>query len=388
MTGEQGSTADSHTGRPKTGQRLVNPPVHRGSTVLFADYDTFRHRRSPFFYGRGGTPTHDALRESVAALEGAEHVTLAPSGLAAVTLALLSFARAGGHVLVTDSAYDPTRSFCDGVLARMGVRTEYYDPLIGAGIGALIGPDTCAILAESPGSLTFEVQDLPAICGAAQGVPVIVDNTWAAGAYSKPLDHGAAVSVQAATKYLGGHSDVLMGTVAASGAAARAVKETARGLGLATSPDDAALVHRGMRTLHRRLAVHQENGLALARWLEARPEVARVMHPGLPGHPQHALFARDFTGSTGLFGAVLRRSDEPYLQAFFDQLRLFGMGYSWGGYESLAIPTWPGRHRTATRWSEPGQAIHLHAGLEDATDLTADLEGAFAAANAVPELAA
>ena len=383
--GKRGATADAHTGRPATGQRLVNPGVHRGSTVLFADYDAFRHRRSSFFYGRGGTPTHDALRESVAALEGAEHVTLAPSGLAAVSLALLAFARAGGHVLVTDSAYDPTRRFCEDVLTRMGVETEYYDPLIGAGIGALVRPGTCAVLAESPGSLTFEVQDIGAIAKAAGGVPVIVDNTWSAGAHFKPLAHGAAVSVQAATKYLGGHSDVLMGTVAANGAPGRQVARTARLLGHATSPDDAALVHRGMRTLHRRLAVHQENGLALARWLEARPEILRVTHPGLPSHPQHALFARDFAGSTGLFGAVLRRSDEPYLAAFFDQLRLFGMGYSWGGYESLCIPTWPERHRTATTWSVPGQAVRFHAGLEDVADLTADLDRAFGAANAVPE---
>ena len=378
-------TRDSHAGRPREGQRLVNPGVHRGSTVLFSDYDTFRHRRSPFFYGRHGTPTHDALAQSVAALEGADAVTFAPSGLAAVTLAMLSFARSGGHVLVTDSAYDPTSSFCDGVLARTGVETEYYDPLIGEGLGPLIRPETCAVLAESPGSLTFEVQDIPALVRAAGDVPVIVDNTWGAGAYLKPLSLGAAVSVQAATKYLGGHSDVLMGTVAASGVAARRIRDTARGLGMATSPDDAALVHRGMRTLHRRLAVHQENGLALARWLDARSEITRVMHPGLPSHPQHALFARDFTGSTGLFGAVLRRSDEPYLAAFFDQLRLFGMGYSWGGFESLAIPTWPGRHRTATTWDVPGQAIRLHAGLEDVSDLTADLESAFAAADAVPE---
>lgn len=378
-------TRDSHGGRASSGQRLVNPPIHRGSTVLFSDYDTFRHRGHPFFYGRGGTPTHDALRQSVAELEGAEQATLAPSGLAAVTLAILSFARAGGHILVNDSAYDPTRGFCNGVLARMGVRTEYYDPLIGEGIASLIGPETCAVLAESPGSLTFEIQDIPALCRGAGDVPVIVDNTWGAGAYLKPLALGAAVSVQAATKYLGGHSDVLMGTVAASGHAAKAVQQTARGLGLATSPDDAALVHRGMRTLHRRLAVHEENGLALARWLEARPEALRVLHPGLPSHAQHDLFKRDFTGSCGLFSAIFARSDEPYLRAFFDALRLFGMGYSWGGFESLAIPAWPERHRTAVVWTHPGQLIRFHAGLEDITDLTADLEAAFAAANAIPE---
>ena len=376
-------TTDAHAGRAASGQRVVNPPVERGSTVLFRDYDTFRGRSHPFFYGRGGTATHRALCDSVAALDGAEHVALAPSGLAAVSLALLSFARAGGEVLVTDSAYDPTRAFCDGVLARMGVRTRYYDPL--AGVLGMAGPDTCAVLAESPGSLTFEVQDVPALVREAGDVPVIVDNTWGAGVFLKPLALGAAVSVQAATKYLGGHSDVLMGTVAASGAAARAVTKTARGLGIATSPDDAALVHRGIRTLTRRLAVHEENGLALARWLEGRDEVTSVTHPGLPSHPQHALFERDFIGACGLFGAILRRSDEPYLEAFFDALGLFGMGYSWGGFESLCIPTWPARHRTATSWSAPGQAVRFHAGLEDIADLTADLDQAFRAANAIPE---
>ncbi|MBB4658712.1 cystathionine beta-lyase [Parvularcula dongshanensis] len=376
-------TSDAHKGRPKEGVRLVNPGVQRGSTVLFPGYEAFTAAERPFFYGRGGTPTHRALEESVAALEGADQVFLAPSGLAAVTLALLSFAEAGGHLLVTDSAYDPTRGFCEGVLRRMGVETEYYDPRIGAGIGGLVRPNTVAILAESPGSLTFEVQDLPALCEA--GPPVIVDNTWGAGVHLKPLALGAAVSVQAATKYLGGHSDVFLGTVAASGSAARKVAQGVRGLGLATSPDDAALVHRGMRTLHRRLAVHEETGLALARWLEERDEVAKVMHPALPSHPDHALFARDFTGACGLFGAVLKRSDAPYLSAFFGALRLFGMGYSWGGYESLCIPTWPERHRTAVPWSAEGQTIRVHAGLEDAGDLIADLEAAFAAANEVPE---
>jgi cystathionine beta-lyase len=379
----RGPTRDSHVGRPKEGVRLVNPSVHRGSTVLFPSYAEFTAAQRPFFYGRSGTDTHRALEEAVAELEGAESVTLAPSGLAAVTLALLSFAEAGGHLLVTDSAYDPTRSFCDGVLKRMGVETTYYDPLIGGGIKELVRPNTVAILCESPGSLTFEVQDLPTICGATDR-PVIVDNTWGASVNLRPLALGAAVSVQAATKYLGGHSDVFLGTVAASGEAARRVRRTARELGLATSPDDAALTLRGMRTLHRRLRAHEENGLALARWLEARPEVARVLHPGLPSHPQHALFARDFRGSCGLFGAVLKRSDEPYVAAFLDALTLFGMGYSWGGFESLCIPAWPERHRTATRWQAEGQLLRFHAGLEDAGDLTADLAAAFDAANATP----
>ena len=375
-----GPTTDAHEGRPQEGVRLVNPSVCRGSTVVFPTYADFTARARPFFYGRMGTPTHQALCESVAALEGAEHVSLAPSGLAGVTLALLSHCEAGGHLLVTDSAYDPTRSFCEGTLSAYGVTTEFYDPR--ADIRPLIRPETCAILAESPGSLTFEVQDLPTL--ARTGVPVIVDNTWSAGVHLKPLALGCAVSVQAATKYLGGHSDVFLGTVAASGASARKVQRTARLLGLSTSPDDAALVHRGMRTLHRRLEVHEANGLGLARWLEARPEVARVLHPGLPSHPDHDLFARDFTGSSGLFAAVLHRTDEAFVAAFLDALRLFGMGYSWGGYESLCIPTWPERHRAVTS-VPPGRWLRFHAGLETLSDLTDDLARGFAAAAQTPE---
>ncbi|WP_036767225.1 cystathionine beta-lyase [Parvularcula oceani] len=384
MARMKGPTGDSHEGRPTDGVRLVNPDIARGSTVLFPDYAAFTAKTRPFSYGRGGTSTHDALAESVAALEEADHVVLAPSGLCAVTLALMSFAEAGSHILVTDSAYDPTRSFCDGVLRRMGVETTYYDPLIGGGLAELVRPETRAVLAESPGSLTFEVQDLPAIIAAAGEVPVIVDNTWSAGVHFKPLRMGAAVSVQAATKYLGGHSDLLMGTLACSAGAARLVERTARLIGISVAASDAALMHRGMRTLHRRLAVHEATGLALARWLEGREEIARVLHPALPSHPQHGVWARDFTGASGLFAAELARGDEAYIAAFCDALRLFGMGYSWGGYESLCIPTWPERNRTATQWKAKGRMLRLHAGLEDEEDLIADLDAAFARANAVP----
>ena len=380
MTNAKGPTGDAHTGRPAEGVRLVNPSVDRGSTVVFPTYADFTARARPFFYGRMGTPTHAALCESVAALEEAEHVTLAPSGLSAVTLAILSFCEAGSHLLVTDSAYDPTRAFCTQMLAAYGVEAEFYDPR--ADVSPLVRPNTAAILAESPGSLTFEVQDVPALV--ATGVPVIIDNTWSAGVHLKPLTLGCAASVQAATKYLGGHSDVFLGTVAANGAGGARIQRTARLLGLSTSPDDAALVHRGMRTLHRRLETHEANGLGLARWLEAREEVASVLHPGLPSHPGHALWQRDFTGSTGLFAAILRRTDEPYLAAFLDSLTLFGMGYSWGGYESLCIPTWPERHRTVTSVG-PGQWLRFHAGLEALPDLTDDLARGFAAAASVPE---
>lgn len=368
-------------GRPHEGLRMVNPPVERGSTVVFPSYDDFRARGRPKYYGRHGTDTHEALREAVAALEGAAGVTLTSSGLSAVSLAILSYAVPGTEILVTDSVYDPVRSFCDRYLGPRGVSVRYYDPLIGAGISELIGERTALIHCESPGSLTFEVQDLPAICQAAGKVPVSVDNTWGAGHFYKPLALGATISVQSATKYLGGHSDVFLGTVASRPAGtARRVAETAQLLGNATSPDDAYTVLRGMRTLHVRLAEHEAQGLALASWLERRDEVANVLHPGLPSHPQYELWRRDFTGASGLFAAVLQESDEGYVRRFIDALQLYALGYSWGGYESLCLPAWPETCRSEGSWQAGGQLLRFHAGLEAIEDLTQDLDQAFAAA--------
>lgn len=357
---------------------MVNPSVERGSTVLFPDYKSFRGRGRPRYYGRHGTETHEALKEAIADLEGAAGVTLTSSGLSAVNLAILTFAEPGTDILVTDSTYDPVRSFCDLYLKPRGVTVRYYDPVIGAGIGDLIRPETALIHCESPGSLTFEVQDLPAIRSAAGDIPITVDNTWGAGHFYKPLNLGATVSVQSATKYIGGHSDAFLGTVASKdqGTAAKVAK-TAQLLGNATSPDDAYTMLRGLRTLAVRLEAHEKQGIALARWLEDRPEVAKVLHPALDSHPQHELWKRDFTGASGLFSVILERGDEAYTQAFIDSLTLYGLGYSWGGYESLCLPAWPENSRSATRWEGAGQLLRFHAGLESLEDLTADLAGAF-----------
>lgn len=367
-----------HDGRPKEGLGMVNPPVERGSTVLFPDFDTFRERKARRYYGRHGTDTHQALKGLVADLEGAAMVTLTSSGLSAVNLALLAFAEPGTDILVTDSTYDPVRSFCDDFLAPRGVSVRYYDPLIGKGIKDLIRPETALIHCESPGSLTFEIQDLPAICEAAGDIPVTVDNTWGAGLFYKPLELGAAISIQSATKYMGGHSDVFLGTIASrTERIGRRIFKTAQLLGNATSPDDAYAVLRGLRTLPTRLREHERQGLALARWLTERDEVAEVLHPALPNHPQHALWKRDFTGSSGLFSVILKRGDEAFVRKFIDSLNLYGLGYSWGGYESLCLPAWPTGSRTATSWTAQGQLLRFHAGLEAIDDLTTDLAQAF-----------
>jgi cystathionine beta-lyase len=364
-------------GRRHDGLRMVNPPVERGSTVLFPDYRSFRERSQPRYYGRHGTETHDALQDAVRSLEGAAAVTLTSSGLSAVNLAFLAFAKPGQEVLVTDSVYDPVRSFCDHYLSARGVDVRYYDPLIGGGIAELITEKTALIHCESPGSLTFEIQDLPAITAAAGKVPVSVDNTWGAGVFYKPLELGATISIQSATKYMGGHSDVFLGTVAsADERTGRAIARTATLLGHATAPDDVYTVLRGIRTLPLRLRAHQEQGLKLARWLEGRDEVSRVIHPGLESHPQHGLWKRDFSGASGLFAAILKRDDEVFTQHLIDSLSLYGLGYSWGGFESLCLPAWPKTARSASPWAEDGQLLRFHAGLEDITDLTRDLAAA------------
>ncbi|GGY43581.1 cystathionine beta-lyase [Parvularcula lutaonensis] len=367
-----------HVGRPREGVRMVNPPVERGSTVMFPDYDTFRERKRPRYYGRHGTDTHDALKEAVAELESAASVTLTSSGLSAVCLAILAFAEPGTDILVTDTTYDPVRSFCEQFLKPRGVSVRYYDPLVGTGIKDLIRRETALIHTESPGSLTFEVQDLPAICEAAGNIPVTVDNTWGGGVFLKPLEFGAAISIQAATKYMGGHSDVFLGTIASrTEKVGQKIFKTAQLLGNATSPDDVYTVLRGLRTLPLRLREHERQGLALARWLEARPEVAKVLHPGLESHPQHALWKRDFSGASGLFSVILERGDEGFVRKFIDSLNLYGLGYSWGGYESLCLPAWPKSCRSATSWDVDGQLLRFHAGLEAIDDLTNDLAQAF-----------
>ncbi|MEO0879811.1 MAG: cystathionine beta-lyase [Pseudomonadota bacterium] len=360
----------------------VNHGVERASTYLFPSYDDFIEGSKAITYGRLGGTNHRALEEAVNILEGGFETRLASSGLQACIAAILAFVEAGDHVLIADSVYDPTRKFCDRFLKRFGVSVEYYDPMIGDGLSALMTEKTKVVFAESPGSLTFEVQDLKALSDAAHagGAKLIVDNTWAAGYFLKPIALGADVSIQAATKYLVGHADCLVGTItSADEECAKAIFYALLQLGSNVSADDAWLALRGVRTLALRLALHEENGLKLAKWLTKRSEVARVLHPALKTCPGHNIWKRDFTGSTGLFGAVLKPADLPALKAFFNAFKLFGMGFSWGGYESLAIHVRPERNRTATAWSEDGPVVRFHAGLEDFDDMTNDLEAAFAA---------
>lgn len=372
-----------HAGRPRRrSSHPVNPPVERASTYLFPTYDEFLEGSRAIVYGRLGTPTHRSLEEAVAALEGGFETRLASSGLQAVALSILAFCAAGDRVLVADSVYDPTRKFCDRFLARFGVEIAYYPPLIGEGIAALMTDRTKVIVAESPGSLTFEVQDIEALARAAQrsGAALIVDNTWAAGYFLKPIALGAAVSVQSATKYLAGHSDCLLGAItSADEPTAKRVFQTLLQIGANVSADDAWLALRGMRSLAVRMDRHQETGLLLAKWLAKRPEVARVLHPALKDCPGHAIWKRQFTGSSGLFSVVLRPQPLTAIKGFFNALRHFGMGWSWGGFESLCVHVRPESCRTADPWSEEGPVFRFSAGLESADDLIADLERGFAA---------
>ena len=362
---------------------FVNPPVYHASTVLHRTAADYLGNRGRYSYGRRGTPTTEALSGALRELEGPScaGVALVPSGLAAISVALLSALQAGEHVLVTDSAYEPTRHFCDKVLTRYGITTSYYDPLIGGGIAALMQPKTRAVFVESPGSLSFEMQDVPAIAEAAhaRGAVVLMDNTWATPLFFAALDKGVDLAIQAGTKYIGGHSDVMLGSIAANRASWPRLAETVFSMGLCVGPDDVYLGLRGLRTLGARLAQHQPAGLKVAQWLAARPEILRVLHPALDSHPGHAIWKRDFTGACGLFSIVFKPVPERAVHAFLDALTLFGIGASWGGYESLAIPFDCARIRTATQWAPGGPTVRFHVGLEDVDDLIADLERGFAA---------
>ena len=373
-------------GRPrKKPFHPVNPPVERVSTYLFPTYDDYIDGGRNIVYGRLGGPTHRALEETITALEGGVETRLAPSGLQAVNAALLAFVKAGDRILVADSSYDPTRKFCDRFLSRFGVETVYYDPLTGPGIDDLASPKTKVVFAESPGSLTFEIQDLPALAKAARanGARLIVDNTWSGGVFLKPLSLGADVVVHAGTKYFSGHSDCLIGSITSRDEeAAKAIFQSLLQIGANVSADDAYLTLRGMRTLGVRMDAHQQNGVALAKWLAKRPEVKSVLHPALKSFTGHTTWKRDFTGASGLFGVILHPVAKPALKSFFNALKLFGMGFSWGGFESLCIHVHPENNRTATKWSDDGPVLRIHAGLEDIDDLIADLDRGFAAMKA------
>ena len=374
-----------HAGRdPQRFLGVVNTPVFRASTILFPTLaDLERASRGEYdglTYGLHGLPTVRDLQVALAEIEGGDAALMVPSGLAATTFPLLALANPGDHVLVTDSVYGPTRRFCENHLRRLGIEVDYYDPLIGSGIERVLKPNTRIVFTESPGSLTFEVQDLRAIADAAhaRGAVVVLDNTWATPLGFRSFDHGVDVSVHAATKYIGGHSDVLLGAIVANARTLPALNRLWTDMGVTPSPDDCFLALRGLRTLAVRLERHQASALRIAQWLKTRPEVDEVLYPALPGARGHEIWKRDFAMASGLFGVVLRPIATGRLAAMLDGMRLFGMGWSWGGFESLMIPTWPERVRSATRWQSAGPCVRLHIGLEDADDLIADLADGFA----------
>ncbi len=376
-----------HAGRhPEQFEGVVNPPVFHASTVLSASMAEWEEKKKlraadvpGTYYGRFGTPTMRSLEEALCALEGAHRCVVYPSGLAACAGALLAYLAAGDHCLLPDNVYGPTRNFAVRFLKRYGVETTFYDPTVGGAIAGLMRPNTRVVYVESPGSLTFEVQDVPAIAAAAhgRGATVIMDNTWGTPLYFKAFEHGVDVSIQAATKYVVGHSDAMLGTVSCTAAAWPALKASTAELGQTAGPDDIYLAQRGLRTMAVRLKQHWDTGVRLAEWCARQPEVERVLHPALPGDPGHALWRRDFRGACGLFGVVLKPLRTEAFHALIDGAKLYGLGASWGGYESLIQPSPLDGIRTATRWPYAGPLFRIHAGLEHPDDLEASLAEAF-----------
>jgi cysteine-S-conjugate beta-lyase len=370
-----------HAGREPFEQHgFVNTPIYRGSTVLYPTTDDLLHRRGRYSYGTKGTPTTNSLESAWTELTGAAGTVLAPSGLAAVTVALMSCLKSGDHLLMTDSVYLPTRQFCNGVLKNFGVETTYYDPQIGAGIGALIRPNTTAVFTEAPGSQSLEMQDIPAIAEVAHrhGAVVLMDNTWATPLLFPPHERGVDLAIEAGTKYLSGGSDLLLGMVSANERCFKRLRETYDSFAMCPGPEDVFLGLRGLRTMALRLREHGTQALEMSRWLEGRPEVARVLHPAMETYPGHEIWKRDFKGSSGLFSIILKPCSDRALAAMLDGLSLFGMGYSWGGFESLVIPFNCATYRTATKWEPGGHALRFHIGLEDLDDLKRDLDSGFA----------
>jgi cystathionine beta-lyase len=378
-------TLITHAGRdPQRYAGVVNTPVFRASTVLFPDVESYEARDPDNYktvrYGIHGTPTTFALEEAVAQLEGGHAAVALPSGLAAIVAALAAFVKAGDHILVTDSVYGPTRYFCDRRLKPFGVEVEYYDPLLGAGIAKLIRANTTVVYCEAPGSLTFEMQDIPAIAAAAhaKSIPVLADNTWGTPYFFRSFEHGVDVSIHAGTKYIAGHSDTMMGLIVTNRQYWLPVRKAVADYGYSVSPDDCYLALRGLRTIGVRMQHQQQSALKIARWLQSRPEVKRVLYPALESDPGHALWQRDFSGAASLFGVILKPVPWEAVGAMIDALEFFGIGSSWGGFESLAIRADVKRYRTATQWNPGGPLIRLHIGLEDPDDLIADLEQGFA----------
>ena len=369
-----------HAGRNPSEQfGFINTPVYRGSTVLYPNAESLGEQLR-FVYGTKGTPTTEALENAWTEVAGAAGTVLAPSGLAAITLALMTAVKAGDHLLVTDSAYRPTRHFCDVILKRLGVETSYYDPCLGAGIADLMRANTSAVVVEAPGSQSFEMQDVPAIAEAAhnRGACVIMDNTWATPLFFPPHERGVDLAVEAGTKYLSGHSDLLLGLVSANAQWRARLRATFDSFAMCPGAEDVFLALRGLRTMELRLQEAERQALALAHWLTLRPEVKTVLHPALPSHPGHSIWKRDFLGSSGLFSIVLHPASKAEVNAMLNSLDLFGLGFSWGGFESLIIPFDCASYRTATTWNPGGPALRLQIGLEDLEDLKEDLEKGFA----------
>jgi cystathionine beta-lyase len=356
---------------------IVSPAVYHASTILYPTYQALKERKQSYQYGRRGTPTSRAVETAIATLENGHASKVSPSGLAAITTTLLAFLKPGDHLLMTDSVYAPVRNFCDTLLKNWGVVTQYYDPLLGGAISAFIRASTRIVYCESPGSQTMEVQDVPAIAEVAHkaGALVVVDNTWSGGRYFNVFAHGGDISVHAATKYIVGHSDAMMGAVTCSEATWPRFKEGYETLGQFAGPDDMYLTLRGLRTIDIRLERHMKSALKIAEWLKGRPEVVEILHPAFPGFRGHDLWRRDFTGASGLFSVVLKPQSEIALGHFLDGLELFSMGYSWGGFESLCVPFKP--HRTAMPWTREGTCLRFHIGLEDPDDLISDLAQGF-----------
>jgi cystathionine beta-lyase len=357
---------------------FVNTPIFRGSTVLWETYDALIEHRGKYTYGRRGTPTTEALSVALTELEGSAGVLLTPSGLSAITTALLAILESGDHLLLSDTVYNPTRVFAGKILKKFGVEVEYFDPLLGTKLETLFRKNTRAIFLEAPGSQSFEMQDIPAIAKLARkrGIISLMDNTWATPLFFRPHEFGVDISLQAGTKYYGGHADINLGTISATKEWFGKLKDAHGNLGINPGPEDVFLALRGLRTLAVRMERHQTSALQIARWLQRRPEILRVLHPALPSDPGHKLWKRDFKGASGLFSFILKPVPKKKLAAFFDSLTLFGMGYSWGGFESLAIPFDCSRYRTATKWNPGGPAVRIHIGLEDPADLMADLANA------------
>ncbi|RIY03215.1 cystathionine beta-lyase [Aureimonas flava] len=379
------STRRLHAGHDAdSSQGFVNPPIVRGSTVLFPDTSTMRRRAQKYTYGLRGTPTISALEEVIDEMEGSHGTVLVPSGLAAVSLPLLAFLSSGDHCLVVDSVYGPTRLFCDTMLKRMGIETEYFDPAVGPGLANLMRPNTRVVFLEAPGSNTFEMMDVAEAASIARsgGAVSMLDNTWATPLHFRPLEHGVDLSIHALTKYPGGHSDLLMGSVSATRETFGRLRDAQMQLGINVSAEDAYMVFRGLKTMDLRINAHEASALTLARWLEQRADVARVLHPALPSFPGHELWRRQIGRSTGLFSFVLDGGGRTEAAAFLDALSLFGLGYSWGGFESLAVEVDLSDRRLATAPPE-GPVIRLQVGLEDVADLQADLERGFAAVRAL-----